>query len=51
VIGLTSGLGRSMPGETESNSTRLRILFLFGIGGEELGAGTVDTDWFGGVLR
>lgn len=50
VIGLTNGLGRSMPGETESSSTRLRMLFLLGIGGEELGPGAAGPDCLGGVL-
>lgn len=38
-MGLTKGSGRSTPGDTESSSTRLRMLFLLGIGGEELGPG------------
>lgn len=45
VTGLTIGLGRSTPGETESSSTRLRILFLLGIGGEELGPGAFEPGW------
>lgn len=45
VTGLTIGLGRSTPGETESSSTRLRILFLFGIGGDELGPGAFGPGW------
>lgn len=43
-MGLIIGFGRSTPGETESSSTRLRMLFLFGIGGEELGPGPADPD-------